>query len=138
MDVLDRIAAKSFPEPMSGCVLWAGGTGGRSHRYGVVWDGGVMRSVHRVVYERAHGPIPEGLQIDHRCNTPECVNVAHLRAVTPRENTLRGTSPAANAARRDTCARGHAYTPGNTQQTATQRRCRACRREDYHRTKGRG
>jgi hypothetical protein len=45
---------------------------------------------HRVYWERENGPIPEGLQIDHLCRNPGCVNPAHLELVTNAENTQRG------------------------------------------------
>lgn len=45
------------------------------------------RPAHRVSYEMANGPIPDSLVIDHICHNPPCVNPAHLRAVTQKENT---------------------------------------------------
>lgn len=45
---------------------------------------------HRVYYERTKGTIPAGLQIDHLCRRRNCVNPAHLEAVTAGENLRRG------------------------------------------------
>jgi hypothetical protein len=36
-----------------------------------------------------HGPVPEGMVVDHLCSQPSCVNPAHLEAVTQRENQRR-------------------------------------------------
>jgi len=41
---------------------------------------------HRVAYELAVGPIPEGFHIDHTCHNPACVKPSHLRPVTNKEN----------------------------------------------------
>jgi hypothetical protein len=44
---------------------------------------------HRFAYEDVVGPIPDGLELDHLCRRPVCVNPAHLEPVTHRENMRR-------------------------------------------------
>jgi hypothetical protein len=41
---------------------------------------------HRVEWEKAHGPIPEGMHIHHRCGTKACINVDHMELLTPSEH----------------------------------------------------
>ena len=72
-----------------------------SHRTYVRKDGYKNQSVngityleHRVAYEEAYGPIPEGLQIDHLCRNRQCCEPTHLEAVTQRENIERGENRA--------------------------------------------
>lgn len=49
-----------------------------------------MEYAHRLAYERAFGPIPTGMQIDHLCRVRECVNPDHLEVVSHTENVRRG------------------------------------------------
>lgn len=98
--------------------------------YGKIKYGGTMRLAHRVIYELLVGAIPEGLQIDHLCRQRGCVNPAHLRPVTWRENQLAPGSRAraAACAAKTQCPRGHPYDSENTYVWRGERYCRACRR----------
>lgn len=53
--------------------------------YGIFRDRG-MKKAHRVAYELLVGPIPQGMQLDHTCHARACVNPAHLRPVTNKQN----------------------------------------------------
>lgn len=105
------------------CHVWTAANNGR---YGKLAAGGgskLLLLAHRVAWELEHGPIPEGLVIDHLCGNTLCVRTSHLEPVTPLENWRRngGTH----------CGRGHEFTPENTYRDPRGwRRCRRCHAED--------
>ena len=71
------------------CWLWtAGKTTAGYGKIQVGSGGGVGREqyVHRLSYEFTNGPIPPGMTIDHICHVHACVNPAHLRATTQKQN----------------------------------------------------
>lgn len=123
---------KSGPTPaerpsLGRCWSWTAATlpGG----YGYCWWKGSMRRAHRIAYELTIGPIEAGLELDHLCQNPNCINPAHLDPVNHRTNVLRGRSLFAEKARRTHCIRGHEFTTENTGLRAGTRFCLACRRE---------
>lgn len=113
--------------PASECILWDGTL--NAEGYGHMHSEDKKAYAHRVVYAEVHGPIPPGMVIDHLCRSKNCINVEHMQAVTIKENTLRGNSPAARQARQTHCKRGHEFTPVNTYRHKDGRReCRECTR----------
>lgn len=77
-DLKAWLAERCVPEPNSGCWLWMRwcdrdgyGKPGRSGRC-------TERLAHRISFEIHHGPIPAGVSVLHRCDTPSCVNPDHL------------------------------------------------------------
>jgi hypothetical protein len=116
-------------DPITGCWLW--------HKYRP--DGyarirrGTADYAHRYYYKTYVGPIPDGMELDHLCRVRHCVNPRHLEPVTPKVNTLRGLSPAAQFARATHCVNGHPFDEANTYVNARQRVCRTCARANSYR-----
>jgi hypothetical protein len=113
------------------CWPWRGTM--KNEGYGVVSVDGRQHHAHRVAYQLAHpNENIDGLHVDHLCRNRRCCNPAHLEAVTPRVNVLRGISLLADNARKTECKRGHPFTPENTYVTTRgERRCRVCKRTDH-------
>lgn len=110
-------------EKTAGCWLWGGTT---SNGYGQLRREGHIIMAHRFSYQLVVGPIPEGLELDHLCRNPPCVNPAHLEPVTHGEN-MRRAMPRNRG--KTHCLSGHPYSEDNTYTYPNGRRdCKICRR----------
>lgn len=96
--------------------------------YGQVRWGGRLHRVHRVMYERQHGPIPEGLELRHTCDNPPCAADGHLLLGTHAENMAdmmeRGRHPKEGWT---VCPNNHPY-PEDRPARSSKNRCRECTR----------
>jgi hypothetical protein len=72
--IWERIAARLIPA--GDCLIWSGVR--QRSGYGRVSFNGKAHLVHRLVWEGAYGPIPTGMDVLHRCDTPPCSRIDHL------------------------------------------------------------
>lgn len=80
--------ARAEPDLNTGCWLW---TGAATKDDGYGQFGKPVVLAHRYAWVLAYGPIPEGdghhgTCVLHRCDTPRCINPAHLFLGTQGEN----------------------------------------------------
>ena len=80
--LVDRLKRRTVHE--GECWVW---TGSR-HPFGYGWitSGGKTLLAHRVAYEQIVGPIPDGLNVLHRCDNAPCWNPVHLFLGTDADN----------------------------------------------------
>ena len=140
--VRERLLA-SIAVNEEGCWLWTKYVKPNGYAQILVPGRGLVY-VHRASYEEFIGAIPDGMEVDHECHRRDsgcdgnaclhrrCLNPDHLSAKTPQQNTLRGTSPAANHATKTHCPKGHPYDEQNTYVRPDGKKlrdCKACRSE---------
>ena len=70
--------------PLGHCMVWKHGL--NRDGYGVLTIGRQQELAHRVVFRETRGEIPEGLQVNHLCNRPYCVQPSHLYAGSVQDN----------------------------------------------------
>jgi hypothetical protein len=128
-ELLDRLLARTRLIPESGCRLWVGPT--TPQGYGMIRKRTSRIATHRLAWTLKHGPIPQGLWICHRCDTPPCINPDHLFLGTPAENCQDSIAKGRNENKNKThCPRGHAFAGDNVFAVANGRWCRQCTRID--------
>jgi len=116
----DTILVFANPE-LGSCWLFTG----PANPYGRI-DRSSERYAHRLGWKLFHGPIPDGMELHHRCGVHACWNPDHLMIVTHAENMayVRNTV-------KSHCKRGHALSDENLRVGPNgERLCRACNAEN--------
>jgi hypothetical protein len=136
---------KICPEPFSGCWIWMGSLNlygyGRKRRP-TPNPTGKISAVHRDVFTMLKAPIPDGLELDHKCRVRSCCNPDHLEPVTHEVNQKRGERNQYST--KTHCPEGHLYSGDNLvlyykEGKGPFRQCRICRKEAmkrWHRRRG--
>lgn len=83
--VAERLKENTAVDAATGCLLFVGAIA--SNGYGHISVSGERRTAHRVAWELANGPIPEGLVVRHKCRNRNCINPKHLELGTQRANS---------------------------------------------------
>lgn len=105
--ILDKVLVPENGGFQPPCWLWT--CAKQNLGYGMTWFDGKLIYAHRFFYEQIVGVIPNKKQLDHLCRVTNCVNPAHLEAVSHRTNILRGK----HGALKTHCANGHPWIPEN-------------------------
>jgi hypothetical protein len=131
----ERFTKKIVVTVDGGCWVWTAAKNNQG--YGVLTVGsrrlGTKRVVlaHRFSYESEVGAIPDGMELDHLCHRPICVNPNHLR---PKDHS--GNMQNSRSALKQFCKNGHERTPENTyvrKDRCGQKQCKVCNVEKNRR-----
>ncbi len=125
----EKLRLNHVVDPETGCWRWsrARTAGG----YGHLRIARANVYVHRIAYELWIGPIGDGMTIDHvyarGCRYRDCMNPAHLEAVTHAENMARTATVFLPGATH--CGRGHDLAAELVVKPSGQKVCNGCRRD---------
>ena len=75
-DSMEAVIGGRVSPRSDGCWIWTGPVNPQGYGH----HGPML--VHRFVWETLRGPIPAGMVVHHRCETPPCCNPEHLELMT--------------------------------------------------------
>lgn len=75
---------ENYKEDENGCWIWKKCI--HISGYGNLRVEGKTKKAHRVSFELKNGPIPEGMDVLHKCDVRSCINPDHLYLGTDKEN----------------------------------------------------
>lgn len=127
--MIKTLLERAIPEPNTGCWLWLGCVNNKG--YGQVRRGGRTQLAHRASLAETC-EVPAGSVVEHKCNTPACINPNHLFVSTQAANLQRmraqgrGFDVSQLSLAKTHCPRGHEYTEDNMYRWGKRRICATC------------
>jgi hypothetical protein len=115
---------------------------GMEHRgprwgYGSTFYRGKSIRTHKMAYICAHGPVPKGMCVMHKCDLPRCCNPEHLKIGTYAENSAEASAKGRSDRQWQThCGRGHEFTPENIYHPPGRPNARSCKECSRMRQRG--
>jgi hypothetical protein len=114
--------------PDGTCLVTTGGVAIKGGYRRIGW-GGRKVLAHRIAWELAYGPVPDGMCVLHHCDVPRCVRPDHLWIGTQLDNMAdmkaKGRGRSGESAKTH-CPQGHPYDEANTYHYRGMRYCRTC------------
>jgi hypothetical protein len=126
---IERLLSKIVKSP-TGCWLFTGKP--NNSGYGSFWLYPNKIGAHRASWIIHFGPIPDKLNVCHKCDTPICVNPQHLFLGTDSQNmrdcATKGRSKHLGQSLKTHCKSGHIFDEANTHYSNNRkhRSCRMC------------
>lgn len=126
----ERYRKKIRIDPLTGCWLWTGAKS--SNGRGCVYVCGHTLTTHKFFFELFIGPVPDGLELHHKCEVAACCNPDHLEIKTRLQH--RRIHPDRRFANREKthCKNGHPLEGENLyleiRDGHPRRHCQACRK----------
>ena len=80
---------------MNDCIEWTGAfntSGYPVDNHKIPREKYGTQYAHRQAWIERFGPIPKGLQIDHLCGNPPCVNTNHMQLLTPQAHGAKSSA----------------------------------------------
>lgn len=112
-----------FAPHLGPCWIWTAGKNRVGYgKFSIMYD---TVPAHQFAYRTLVGPVPAGLQLDHLCMVPACVNPSHLEPVTFAENVGRSPKHPRNKTH---CKHGHPLSGDNLMRLKcrNERVCKTC------------
>jgi hypothetical protein len=140
---IERLKSKITVTP-SGCWECAGFRhkmrNVKSHSLGYVAFGyrGTTQMAHRLAYRLLVGQIPDGMQVNHKCDNPPCCNPDHLFLGDQNANMRDMADKKRDKAGITHCSRGHELAGANIRlsptKTGFRRQCLTCEKTVWHKS----